>query len=723
MKIKLLLMLIGFALFFSAGIVKAEYSANIIPAMTTNLLPSGVITVSTGLGSMVSAFDHTVSTWIADPGLPQWVGYQFTDSNPVRVAKYAITSMAPKSWEFQGSINGADWVVLDSRSDVVFSDFQLQEFVVATPENYFFYKLHITAIANEFSSVGVSELEMFIDNSFVVLAPTVATVAASDVTQTSAMVNAELLDSGGENTTRLIHQWVNEPIEANLWNTDGPPGTGPAGVYSAEMTGLTPDTTYYFQAYAYNSAGSSYGEILSFTTEAVPAPPIVVTNAVSDITQTSATANGDMTFRGNPFIPSRTISWGTESGNYTGSCNLGMGVEGAFSCPMAGLSPDTIYYVQAYASGGAGIGYGEEVSFTTLPIPDTIGPDAPIANVESGTYFSAQTITLIPPVGDDVIPTIYYTIDGTEPDNTSDQVTGPIVIDGDDGQTKVLKAVSYDTTENKGTIMTQSYVFDKSATIIDPNIEKMAAAALNGHISIAGIDPTNTANATFNVDYTLQSGAALVFFPAGTIITKTGGGNLDLTQLTTQDITLSLNSELTNDAFGAVKIGVPNIRLTFSTPVTVTIPVGAQYNGLTLNVYYQFDGDSSWNLETTCTVSSGVCSFQTTHATKFSAGESVPSDAAVITAKESHGKNWRIYKKYKRTHNLAVARKPYAQIKKIKKIDAGEFERLKKLYATYRVAGSRAIAKLDKKTQADFNLYRKYRIYKQYLILKDRAGE
>ncbi|MDD5464102.1 MAG: fibronectin type III domain-containing protein [Candidatus Moranbacteria bacterium] len=345
MKLKNLLIVSCLTFLFSAGVVKAEYSANIIPAMTTNILPSGVVTASTGIGSMVSTFDHFVSSWISDSGLPQWVGYQFTDINPVRVAKYAITSngnavnMAPKSWEFQGSINGADWVVLDSRSDVVFGDFQLQEFVVATPENYFFYKLHITAIANEFSSVGVSELEMFVDNSFVVLAPTVATVAASDVTQTSAMVNAELLDSGGENTTRLIHQWVNEPIEANLWNTDGPPGTGPVGVYSAEMNNLTPGTTYYFQAYAYNSAGSSYGEILSFTTEAVPAPPIVITNAVSDITQTSATANGDMTFRGNPFIPSRTISWGTESGNYTSSCNLGMGVEGTFSCPMVGLSP------------------------------------------------------------------------------------------------------------------------------------------------------------------------------------------------------------------------------------------------------------------------------------------------------------------------------------------------------------------------------------------------
>ncbi|MDD5464103.1 MAG: chitobiase/beta-hexosaminidase C-terminal domain-containing protein [Candidatus Moranbacteria bacterium] len=373
--------------------------------------------------------------------------------------------------------------------------------------------------------------------------------------------------------------------------------------------------------------------------------------------------------------------------------------------------------------GGGGAGYGEEVSFTTLPIPDTTGPDAPTANIESGTYFSAQSIILTPPVGDDVIPIIYYTLNGTEPNNTSDQVTGPIVIDGDDGQTKVLKAVSYDTTGNKGTIMTQSYVFDKSATIIDPNIEKMIQAALTGHIAIDGADPTNTPNATFNVDYTLQSGDATVFFPAGTVITKTGGGNLDLTQLTTQDITLSLNNELTNDVLGAVKIGVPSIRLTFSNPITITIPVGSSLNGQTLNVYYQFDGDTSWNLETTCIVGGGNCSFQTTHATTFTAGESVPSNAAVITAQESHGKNWRIYKKYKRTHNLAVAKKPYAQIKKIKKADAGEFERLKKLYATYRVAGSRAVAKLDKKTQADLNLYRKYRIYKQYLILKDRAGE
>ncbi|KKQ52056.1 MAG: hypothetical protein US70_C0011G0008 [Parcubacteria group bacterium GW2011_GWD2_38_11] len=565
----MLLVLIGFTLFFSIESAKAEYSANIIPAMTTNFLPSGVVTASTGIGSMVSAFDHFVATWISDPGLPQWVGYQFTDSNPVRVAKYAITSngnasnMAPKSWELQSSINGADWVVLDSRSNVVFSDFQSQEFIIAAPENYFFYKLHITAIANEFSSVGVSELEMFIDNSFVVSAPTVATIAASDVTQTSAIVNAELLDTGGENTTRLIHQWVNEPIESNLWNTDGPPGTGSVGVYSSEMNGLTPNTTYYFQAYAYNSAGSSYGEILSFTTEAVPALPIVVTNAVSDITQTSATANGDMTFRGAPLIPSRTISWGTESGNYTGSCNLGVGVEGTFSCPMTGLSPDTIYFVKASASGGAGTGYGEEVSFTTLPIPDTTGPDAPTANIEGETYSSAQSVLLTPPAGGDVDPTIYYTLDGTEPDNTSSQVSGPINVDGDDGQTKVLKAVVYDISDNKGTVMSHSYVFDKAIVINNP----------------------------------------------------------------------------------------------------------------------------------------------------------------VVSSKESEGKNLKAYKKYKKIHNVAVSKKSYVQVKKLKKTNSAELERLKAVYAKYRLIGSRELAKLDEKTQAGYNAYKKYRIYKQYLFLKNKAGK
>jgi len=42
-------------------------------------------------------------------------------------------------------------------------------------------------------------------------------------------------------------------------------GTG-TGTYTSSITGLTPSTKYYIRAYATNSSGTGYGNILSFTT-------------------------------------------------------------------------------------------------------------------------------------------------------------------------------------------------------------------------------------------------------------------------------------------------------------------------------------------------------------------------------------------------------------------------------------------------------------------------
>jgi uncharacterized protein (TIGR02145 family) len=50
-----------------------------------------------------------------------------------------------------------------------------------------------------------------------------------------------------------------------------------AGCFSCEIFGLIPNTTYYVKAYATNSVGTGYGEVLSFTTKAME------TSTVSDI--------------------------------------------------------------------------------------------------------------------------------------------------------------------------------------------------------------------------------------------------------------------------------------------------------------------------------------------------------------------------------------------------------------------------------------------------------
>lgn len=55
-----------------------------------------------------------------------------------------------------------------------------------------------------------------------------------------------------------------------IYKTKGQISIGALGAstFSDDLATLSSETTYYFRAYATNSAGTSYGSILNFTTDA-----------------------------------------------------------------------------------------------------------------------------------------------------------------------------------------------------------------------------------------------------------------------------------------------------------------------------------------------------------------------------------------------------------------------------------------------------------------------
>jgi hypothetical protein len=160
--------------------------------------------------------------------------------------------------------------------------------------------------------------------------------------------------------------------------------------------------------------------------------------------------------------------------------------------------------------------------------------------------------------------------------------------------------------------------FTDTRTISNPDPSIMLAQITGGYISIGGTDATATDTFTFNLNYVFDTGNAQISFPYGTVATETGGGTFDLTAFSTTDNTSEIQSELNNIA-GAVNIGITGISLTFSNSYTVSISVGVGYEGQTLSVLYRSEGLTQWNSETTCLVASGLCTFQTNHATTFAA--------------------------------------------------------------------------------------------------------
>ncbi len=142
----------------------------------------------------------------------------------------------------------------------------------------------------------------------------------------------------------------------------------------------------------------------------------------------------------------------------------------------------SISFSDTVGNPGAGVSSTTDASSVTF---DKTGPDAPTTSPAGGTYSAAQNVTLTP-VGD--AANTYYTLDGTEPDNTDTAYTGAIYIDGTNGTTVTLKAVSYDALGNKGTVLTQTYTFvaplEGSGTWNDPyiitNVHELQAIPLYG---------------------------------------------------------------------------------------------------------------------------------------------------------------------------------------------------------------------------------------------------
>jgi hypothetical protein len=217
------------------------------------------------------------------------------------------------------------------------------------------------------NSVGVAYGD---EISFTTLAeptvPIVNTIQVTDVTPTSARIEGNVTDSGGADVIERGVCWgtnENPTISGNHVSS----GTG-TGSFVVDITGLTENTTYYVRAYATNSVGPAYGDAINFTTSLNPTVPTVITNDVSNITTTTATCGGNVTYSGNGTVTARGVCWSTSQDPTISDSHTTNGTgTGTFGSSITGLTQNTTYYVRAYATNEAGTAYGENKEFKTNP--------------------------------------------------------------------------------------------------------------------------------------------------------------------------------------------------------------------------------------------------------------------------------------------------------------------------------------------------------------------
>ena len=201
--------------------------------------------------------------------------------------------------------------------------------------------------------------------------PTVSTSAVSYLGVTNVIAGGNVSTTGGANVTDRGIVWGTS-VNPTTANNVVASGSG-TGNYSATISSLTAGSTYHYRAYATNSNGTSYGLDSSFTTLASALIPTVTTSSASGITSTSTSTGGNVTFDGGAAVTQRGICWNV-TGSPTTSDNTttdGAG-GGQFSSTIVSLTPNSIYYIKAYAINSAGTGYGSQITVNTLSSDGTI---------------------------------------------------------------------------------------------------------------------------------------------------------------------------------------------------------------------------------------------------------------------------------------------------------------------------------------------------------------
>jgi len=174
-------------------------------------------------------------------------------------------------------------------------------------------------------------------------------------------VSGNISSNGGSIITESGFCWSTSP-DPTILNNKRAWGTDQYGNFNTTITGLTPNTTYFFRTYATNAIGTGYSNVVSFTTGSGIAT--MTTTQVTGITATAAVSGGNITNAGGSTIVARGVCWSTvQNPTIADSKTTNGSGTGTFTSNLTGLLPNTTYFIRAYATNSVGTTYGNELNF------------------------------------------------------------------------------------------------------------------------------------------------------------------------------------------------------------------------------------------------------------------------------------------------------------------------------------------------------------------------
>ena len=232
--------------------------------------------------------------------------------------------------------------------------------------------------------------------------PTVTTKPATDVTTTTAVLNATV-NPGGDYVLECYFQYGTSTSYGSMSGCSpslaGTSGTSDVNT-GTEITGLTPGTTYDFQVVVFATDPSSpeiTGANVTFTTlpSSSATKPTATATSATNVTGTTATLNGTVNPGGAALTqcqftygmdPTLTLGTTTVPCSSTPSGTTAQPV----SANIGGLSTGTTYYYEVSATNSVGTGTSSTSNFTTGSTAAT----PPTATTNAATNVTGNAATL-----------------------------------------------------------------------------------------------------------------------------------------------------------------------------------------------------------------------------------------------------------------------------------------------------------------------------------------
>lgn len=197
--------------------------------------------------------------------------------------------------------------------------------------------------------------------------PTLATNTATGQSRFGATIQGTVTPHEGSSAEYTVgFLYSTSASLANAQEVEAVQGEG--SNYTATLQGLQPGQTYYYCIFARSGDAMVKGKTSNFDTDAATRPAVsVVTTA--DITEESVQLQAEVTDNGGyepdirGFVYAPYIENGPDLNINDDETIVAFGQN--FTATLSGLKPNTTYSVRAYATSGAGTGYGEPVQFTT----------------------------------------------------------------------------------------------------------------------------------------------------------------------------------------------------------------------------------------------------------------------------------------------------------------------------------------------------------------------